>query len=148
MKRQLRFIGILTFVVTLFIGCDGQFDKVPETRFIGDWELIGRSVFDGITIKIELENDKLIGRISKLNENKYVKMFSEINDIWISEISRTSKFQFSLTEKKIGGQLFSLYGLSTSNGFKVEFIDDNTFGLGTKSQDPSKSKVIYKRVIK
>lgn len=148
MKRHFRFIAILAFVVTLFIGCDGKFDTVPETRFIGDWELIGRSVFEGMIIKIEIENNILIGRVSKLNENKYVKMFSEINDIWISEISQTSNYQFKLTEKKIAGQLFSMYGLSTSSEFKVEFIDDNTFGLGTKSQDPSKSKVIYKRVNK
>ena len=28
---------------------------------------------------------------------------------------------------------------------KVEFIDENTFGLGTNNQDPLKSKIIYKR---
>ena len=55
-------------------------------------------------------------------------MFVDSNAIWISGIKRTSNYQFKLTEKKIAKDLFSLYGLGTSNEFKAEFIDENTIG--------------------
>ena len=143
---RLKIIGIMMFAFTLFAGCEGKFEKVEEDRFVGEWELQGRGILDGMNIKIDTDNDKLVGRISKLNDNKYVLMFSEIGDIWITEISRTSKFQFELTEKKIAGQLFSMYDISTSTEFKVEFTDNNTFGISAKNQDPSKSKALYKRI--
>ncbi|MCP4648560.1 MAG: hypothetical protein GY853_00585, partial [PVC group bacterium] len=92
------------------------------------------------------ENGKLIGRLIKLNENKYVKFFCDSNDVWISEIKRNSNFQFSLKEKKIGNELFSIYGLETSKEYKVEFIDENTFGLISNNEDPLKSKIKYRRI--
>ena len=139
-----QLIAVMIFLV--LTGCEGNFEKIPEEQFVGQWELNGRSMFDGIRISIELQDNKLIGRINKLNENKFINMFCEIDDIWISDISRNSNFQFRLTEKKIAGQLFSIYGLSTSSEYKVEFIDENTIGLATNNQDPQKSKITYKRI--
>ena len=138
----------LIAVITFFIltGCEGNFDKVPKEQLVGQWELNGRSMFDGIRINIELQENKLTGKINQLNENKFVKMFCEVDDIWISDISRNSNYQFLMTEKKIAGQLFSIYGLSTSTEYKVEFIDENTIGLGSNNQDPQKSKITYKRI--
>ena len=101
----------------------------------------------GIKISItQNESGKLKGEIVELNDNKYVNLFAENGDIWISNIKRASNAQFRLTEKKIGSQLFSLYGLDTKKEFKVEFIDDNTFGLGTGTEDPVKSSVINSRI--
>ena len=71
MKRQILYFGILSLVAAQFLGCNGKFDKVPESMFIGNWQLDGRSVFNGMIIKIELENEKLIGRISQQNENNW-----------------------------------------------------------------------------
>ena len=104
-------------------------------------------MFDGIKIKIEKrDNGDLMGKVISLNDNKYVKMFVEPNDIWVTGISRSSNYEFKLTEKKIGSALFSVYGLSTTNEYKVEFIDDDTIGLGSDNSDPTKSPIKYIRL--
>ncbi|MBC7863185.1 MAG: hypothetical protein IAF38_09435 [Bacteroidia bacterium] len=132
-------------IALLLISCSGQFKKVDEKKFEGVWELKGRDMFEGIEIKIAKEKDKWVGRVTKINSNKFIKLFSDSNDVWVSEIKRTSDFEFKLTEKKIAKELFALYGQSTSQEFKVQFIDDNTIGLTTESSDPTKSTTIYKR---
>lgn len=134
-------IGLLVF------GCTDKMTEVPLDNFVGLWELKGRSMFDGIQIRIENHNAKLTGRIVRLNDNKLVRMFADTSDIWVSDITRSSNFQFRVTERKIARDLFSIYGLSTSQEFLTEFIDDNTIGLATDSSDPQKSTIIYKRVV-
>ena len=128
------------------IGCSNEMKQVPEDRFIGLWELKGRNMFEGIQIRIERENKKLTGKIVRLNDNKLVNMFANTNDIWVASISRSSNFQFKLTERKIGRDLFSLYGLSTSQEFRTEFINDNTIGLAPENTDPQHATILYKRV--
>jgi predicted RNA-binding protein YlqC (UPF0109 family) len=57
------FIAIITTL--LVSNCTNtNFQKAPEEQFVGVWELHGRSMFNGIKIKID-KNDrgKLIGRI-------------------------------------------------------------------------------------
>jgi hypothetical protein len=147
MKNITKTVPIIAITI-LFFSCSDKLKKIPEDNFVGLWEIQGRSMFDGIQIKIEKENNDLIGRITKLNGNKLVKMFADSNDVWVAGIDRTSNFEFKLTEKKIAKDLFSLYGISTSQDFKVQFINDNTIGLGTESSNPQTSKVIYKRIIK
>jgi hypothetical protein len=140
------------FVLTIFstliiISSCGDYKLVPDSQFIGTWELTGRPMFDGIKIKIEKAGDNdFKGRIVKLNENKFVAMFADTNDVWVSEIKRSSNFKFKLTEKRIGRQLFSLYGLGSSDEFSVEFINEDSFGLGEGNSDPLNSDIIYKRV--
>jgi hypothetical protein len=51
-----------------------------------------------------------------------------------------------LTERKLAGELFSIYGLSSSQEFKVEFLDNNTIGLGSEGSDPQHATIMYKRV--
>ena len=104
-------------------------------------------MFNGIQIKIEkTEDNKFKGRVVKLNNNKYVKMLVELDDLWVTEIKRSSNFQFILTKKIIGSDIFSLYGLKTTKTFNVQFINNNKVGLDVGSKDPSKSKMIYKRI--
>lgn len=131
----------------LVSGCNDKMTEVPLDKFVGLWELKGRSMFDGIQIRIESQNEKLTGKIVRLNDNKLVKMFADTSDVWVSDISRSSNFQFRVTERKIARDLFSVYGLSTSQEYRTEFIDDNTIGLGTDSSDPQKATIIYKRVV-
>lgn len=140
---KIKFLCIT--LLSLCFSCQNK-THVPDDKFVGVWELKGRSLFEGMQIKIERKEDKFTGRLIKLNDNKFIKMFADSNDVWVSEIKRSSSYQFRITEKKIARDLFSLYGLSTSQEFKVEFIDDNTIGLGSDSADPLKSQVTYKRV--
>jgi hypothetical protein len=139
---------VLVFFLSgfLFFSCSGNL--IPDDKFIGTWEMKGRGMFEGIQIRIVKEDGKLIGKILRLNDNKFIKMFADSNDVWVSEIRRTSDFEFKLTEKKIAKDLFSLYGLSTSQEYKAEFIDDNTIGLGMDNSDPLQSSLVYKRIAK
>lgn len=139
---------IFNFLIfTLLIsGCSNKLKETPAENFIGLWKIEGRSMFNGIQIKIKKEDNELIGRIYKLNDNKLVQLFADSNDIWVSGIERLSNFEFALTEKKIAKDLFSLYGLPTSQEFKVEFFNKNTFGLAVDNSKPLNSKIIYRRI--
>jgi len=137
----------VAFVLFAILSSCSDYKEVSDSKFIGTWELTGRSMFDGMKIKIEKKsNNSFTGKIVELNDNKFVKMFADSNDVWVSDIKRTSNFQFKITEKRIGRQLFALYELGTSDTYKVEFIDDDSFGLAEGSTDPLKSDVIYKRI--
>jgi hypothetical protein len=145
--KQITKATIMLSLATLFLlSCSEKLKTVPDDKFIGTWEIKGASIMDGTQIQIQKENNKLIGRIVKLNNNKYVKLFADSNEVWISEISRNSNYEFKLTESKLGKDLFALYGQKTSQDFKVQFIDENTIGLATENSDPTTSTRIYKRV--
>jgi hypothetical protein len=145
-------IPSIIFLVTftfIFSSCDGdKFQKENIDGFEGTWELQGRTMFDGVIIKIDRnKSGDFKGKILSLNENKFVKIFAKTNDIWVYGISRNSNYEFKLTEKKIGGALFSLYGLDTSKDFKVQFINKNTIGLSAGGSNPKTSTVRYVRVV-
>ena len=146
--KNIASLIILTIGIMLVSSCDtNKLKETPIDKFVGVWELQGRAMLDGIKIKIEKdEDDELIGKVVELNDNKYVQMFLEIDSKWITGIKRTSNFEFKLTEKKIGSELFSLYGLDTSKEFNVQFIDETTFGISTGSSDPKQSEIIYKKI--
>ncbi len=147
MNKRLLTTGFFLIQLVFLVACGNAYEKVSDDKFIGSWELTGRGVFEGMQIKISRENDKLTGQIIKVNDNKYVKMFADTGDTWVSEISRKSNYEFSLTEKKIAGQLFSMYGLSTSMKYDVQFTDKNTIALAKPGSDPKKSSVFYKRIV-
>jgi hypothetical protein len=69
---------ILSFLIGLsVVSCDtSKLHETPLDNFEGTWELVGRTMFNGITIKIEENTSgKFVGKVFKLNDNKYVKMF-------------------------------------------------------------------------
>jgi len=148
-KRLVR-QGLIILTVVITSSCSSnKLKETPIENFVGEWVLQGRSIFEGIVVSIEKNTEgDLSGKVISLNNNKYVRMFVENGDSWVSNISRSSNFEFKLTEKKIGSSLFALYGQSTSKGFKVQFVDENTIGLGEGSSDPLKSSITYKRVNK
>ena len=147
--KLIRIIFILLLGISFYSCNSTKFEEKPIDDFIGLWEIQGREMFNGIEIRIEKnDSDKLIGRVTKLNDNKYIKMFVEINDIWVSEIKRSSNFEFKLIENKIGRDIFSLYGQETTKKFNVQFISSERIGLETGNTDPIKSKIIYKRIDK
>jgi hypothetical protein len=141
-------IRVLSLLVIGLIAtsCGERLQEVPVDKFVGTWELAGRGMFEGIQIKIENQDEKMVGRIIKLNDKKVINMFADSNDVWVDNIRRTSNYEFRMTEKKVARELFAMYGISTSQEFKAQFIDDNTIGLATDNSDPIKSTVIYKRV--
>ena len=147
-KKQILSLGIILFFSLIITSCNtSKLHQTPIENFEGTWELSGRSIFDGIKVEISKDDSgKLIGKVVTLNDNKYVKMFVEINDTWITEITRTSNFEFKLKEEKIGSVLFSIYGLGTTQEYKVQFIDKNTIGLGSDNSNPSNSSIKYIRV--
>ncbi|MFB6343101.1 hypothetical protein ACE01N_00990 [Saccharicrinis sp. FJH2] len=133
-------------IILLFHSCSDKYRKVSNDKFIGTWELQGASILTGIHVKITKEDGGLKGRIVKLNENKYVTLFADSADTWISGIERSSNFSFIITENKLGKPLFGLYGLPTSQQYKAEFINDNTIGLAIDSSDPKRSSRVYVRI--
>ncbi len=142
MKKNNLLIKVLLVIVTtlIFSSCDTEsMKKVPVDQFVGNWELQGRSMLDGIRVSINrTESGAFTGKVIKINDNKYVNFFLEPGEVLVSNIKRSSNSEFRITEKKIGSTLFSTYGLTSSKEFKVVFIDKNTIDLG--------SNVIYKRI--
>lgn len=141
---------LLILLTTLFLGCDSnKLKEIPIEKFMGTWELQGRTMFDGIVVEIKKsDNGEFVGKVNKLNDNKYVEIFAENGDIWVTNISRSSNYEFKITEKKIASPLFALYGQGTTAQYEAQFIDDNTIGLAISNSDPTKSSVVYKRITK
>ncbi len=141
-------LGIILILGLLMTNCDSpKLQETPIERFEGTWELTGRVMFEGIKVKIEKNSEgELSGKIVSLNDNKYLKMLAESGDTWVKSISRSSNYEFKLTEKKIGSDLFSLYGLSTTAVYKAQFIDENTIGLASVNSDPVESLIKYIRI--
>jgi len=140
--------NIAIVLILIFSSCNNnKLQKTPIDKFIGTWELKGRKMTNGIQIKIH-KNKKgdLIGKVVKLNNNKYVKYFVDINDILISKISRKSNYEFKITERKIASELFGYYGINTSDKFIAQFIGNDTIGLGKGNSDPQKSNIFYIRI--
>ena len=150
LKPTISRLLITVFLGLIIFSCDtSKLKKTPIDNFVGVWELHGRTMFDGIKIRIEKNKpNEFAGKVVAINEDKYVKMLVDSADIWVTGIKQSSNFEFSLTEKKIGSALFALYGQETKTEFKVQFIDKDTFGLDSGSSDPTKSTIIYKRIEK
>ena len=142
--KVIFFLNVL--VCLCFWRCSDDFTKISDNQFIGVWNIKGRSMFEGIQIKIVKHKNRFNGRISKLNSNKYIRLFANTNDTWISDISRISNKEFKLIEERIAKDLFSLYGQSSSEEFRVKFLDENTFVLF--NENPKTPKITYQRVIK
>ncbi|WP_291862111.1 hypothetical protein [Marinilabilia sp.] len=147
LKNITKLFTLFSIGVLLISCVTSKLSETPISQFEGIWELQGRKMFNGMKIKIEKnEKDKLIGKVIELNDNKYVRMFVEENDIWIKSISRYSNFEFKLVENKIAKDLFSIYGFPSSDEYKVEFIDKTKIGLATGNSAPTESSVIYIRI--
>lgn len=145
MKHLTKTVLTLSTILLLF-SCSDKFEKVSEDKFIGLWKIKGKSLTEGMQIKIERENNELVGRIYKLNDNKYVKLFADSNAVWVSEINRVNNYEFNLKENKIAKELFAAYGQSTSQEYTVQFIDDNTIGLAKGNSKPTASDEQYRRI--
>lgn len=149
MKKQQwkrgMFLGVLFLAL---LGCDSKkLHETPMHQFIGTWKVEGRSMLNGIEFNIQKnEAGNLVGKIVKINNNKWVQKFMAPEDIFIQSIKRSSNFEFRVKENKIGYALFSLYDLKTSHTFRCVFIDSNTIGLGKKEETLTQSKNRYIRV--
>jgi hypothetical protein len=120
--------GILYSLLFLFtlVSCS---EKISEDKFIGEWKLEGREHLEGVHVTIKKENDNLIGRLTKLNGNRFVQFFNEINDKWITNIKRASNTRFKISENKVGSSFFFMYNLKTNEDYTVQFIGNDTISF-------------------
>ncbi len=132
----------------LFVGCEQiKTNRSDDNLFVGVWQMEGRSMFEGMQVAIsKKENGSFEGRILRLNENKMIQLFADSNQIIVSDIKRNTNSQFTFTEKKIAGDLFSNYGLETKTDYKAVFITNDLIGLSSGTLDPKVSKIVYRRV--
>lgn len=149
-KGIVRYWCLILTVFILFLpllGCEGKMKVVDMKQFEGKWKLVGRPMYEGIVVDIKAtKQHRIVGEVIKLNDNKWTKMFVDTGDVWIKNIIRLSNFQFEIIENRIAHDLFAIYGEKTTQHFRTQFIDKNTFGLGKKNDDLTISKVKYVRV--
>lgn len=147
MQKRLILLS-LSCLLLLAVGCEQmKTTKSNDDLFVGTWQMEGRSMFEGMQIAIiKKDNGSFEGRIFRLNENKMIKLFADSNQIIVSDIKRNTNSQFTLTEKKIAGDLFSNYGMETKTDYKAAFITNDLIGLSTGTLDPKASKILYRRV--
>lgn len=128
---------VFALCLATFISCDSaKLSETPEKDFVGVWKLTERGMFEGIEIEIvKDEKGNFVGTIAKLNEDKYVNMFMEEGDKFVTGISRNSNFEFTISEKKIAAPLFSAYGQSTTSQFTATFKGKNKILLGKDGAD-------------
>lgn len=133
----MKFLIVVLSLLTLTISCESSILlETPESHFIGKWRLSERGMLEGL--EIEIKKDKtgnLIGEITKLNEDKYVTIFMEEGDKFMTKIKRKSNFEFVISEKKIAAPLFSTYGQSTTKEFKVTFDGNDKILLGNNGSE-------------
>lgn len=138
------FYCILSFF--LLFSCSDEYQKKELTDFNGTWMVQGAGITDSVQFTIEIQEDRVTSQITQLNSNKWVKDFSVVGDKWVSTIERESNYQFKLKEKKIASDLFSLYDLSTSASYFVQFAHPDTICLSSSKSKILKSTHRYVRV--
>lgn len=125
---------LLISLVLAVIGCEVK--KVNKDQFIGNWKVEGRSILNGVQFAIKKnKKGQLKGHITKLNDNKYIELFMEPEDLFISGIERRSSYEFDLKEKRVAGALFSTYGQSSSSDLRATFKSKDTILLGKNGSD-------------
>lgn len=128
---------IIAVSIMFFSSCDSsKLNEIPDSQFVGVWGLVDRGMFENIEIEIVKEkNGNFSGVVKKLNDDKYVKMFMEVDDKFVTNIKRNSNFEFVMSEKKIAAPLFSAYGQSTTKEFKVTFDGKDKILIGSNGAD-------------
>lgn len=128
---------VVLSLIVITAGCDtSKMSPTPDDQFIGEWQLNNRGMLEGIEVKISKDaSGHLSGIITKLNDNKYVNMFMEVGDKFVSGVDRNSNFEFVLSEKKIAAPLFSAYGQSTTKQFNATFDGPDKILLGSSGAE-------------
>lgn len=139
----MKYLIIALSLLTIVLSCDTtNMSKTPDSQFIGKWRLSERGMFEGIEIEISKDkNGNFVGLVTKLNDEKYVTMFMQLGDRFLSGIKRNSNFEFVISEKKIAAPLFSAYGLNTTTEFKATFDGKDKILLGNKGSEGSYIKM-------
>lgn len=146
--KTVKIINVLLIVIAMsFSSCDSKhLLKTSINQFNGVWELKGRNLFEGIQVEIEIDKSgKVSSKVVKLNDNKYVQLFLSEGDEWVKSIKRSSNFEFVVSELKLAGPLFSLYGNSTTKEWNAVFKNKNCIGI-SENKNPEMSSIEYCRV--
>ena len=126
-----------------------NYKYVDENTFVGTWELKGRKMYSGMTVRIEKESDKLKGYIISPPENRYGKLFIETGQVWITQITRGANYYFKLTEQKIANELFTQYDINVNSTFFVTFSEAKDKIYLTQKRPNKfieKSDIYYERI--
>ena len=128
----MKYLIVILSLMTIASSCDtSKMSETPDSQFLGTWVLSERGMFEGIEIEItKNKKGNFTGLVKKLNDNKYVQMFMQEGDKFLSGIKRNSNFKFVISEKKIAAPLFSAYGQSTTTEFDAKFDGKNKILLG------------------
>lgn len=141
-------IIIFLLLATAFQSCF-DYGYVDSDSFLGTWQLEGRTIYNGMTIQIAKENEKLKGYIVSKPNNQYGETLMKENSIWVSKIERGANYYFKVTEKKIAHDLFDVYNIDTNLMFYATFSEKkDTIYLSEKRPNrfTEKTTVYYKRV--
>lgn len=132
----------------LLSSCDSKkWAQTPDSQFTGTWLYEGSSIYDGVTIEIRKnEKGSLQGRLKTLNNNKLVQLFADTNDVVIPDIARNSNFQFTITQNRIGKELFGLYDLETSDKYTAEFVHPDLIGLNRGTGNPKDAPIKLRKI--
>ena len=122
--------------LVILISCEGtKYTKISESNFAGTWLLHSDNIFDSLEIELKEDPKKgFIGEVVRLNTNKYVQLFMESGDIFISNIERKSNFEFIFKIKKIAAPLFSSYGEKTTIEHTVTFEGEDKIMIGKNGE--------------
>lgn len=147
MKKHTCFFGVNCLLAIVFFSCT-NYKLVEEDNFLGTWELQGRSMYNGMQIRILKENNKLKGYIITVPSNKYGQMFLDSAMIWVSQIERVSNYSFRFQEQKIASELFSAYGMGTTTTYYATFSaqKDKIFLTDKNPENSKESEIYYERI--
>lgn len=133
----MKYLFVVFFLLSLLTSCDtSKMTETSDDLFIGNWTLSDRGMFEGIEIEISKDaNGNFVGIVTALNDDKYVAMFMEEGDKFLSGVTRNSNYEFVISEKKIAAPLFSAYGQSTTQEFTATFNGNDTILLGNNGSE-------------
>jgi hypothetical protein len=142
-NKYRHLLKVLYLILFILVSC--KFKYVDENKFIGKWQVYGRNSYDSLQVEIRKESGHLIGKIIYIPDKKILRTYLNVNDPWLTDFQRTSNYQFQIKEARPAADLFSLYSIPGKTTFKVEFINDDKFGL-SENGDPKSSTIFYQRI--
>jgi hypothetical protein len=139
----MKLIIVLCISLSL-LACN--FKRVEKSSFVGKWQYAEKSDYKGVILKLNLNNDTLIGIIDSIPaENKLLQKYVPLGKEWLNDVKRKSNFLFEIKEAKPQIDELKYAGLAKSTIYKMVLVNDSTIALA-ENGDPYKSKNILKKL--
>lgn len=124
----MRYKILSIFAIVFIFTCCNRY--IDHFKIEGYWRIIkADDSSKGTVICISKKKDVYVGRIYKKNDNKYVKLLVDSNDVLFTSIYKLSKVQYKFVKTKIGATLLSDYGLSTEQEYSAMTDNADTLKL-------------------